>query len=39
MNPTTFPATPADVVTLTVQEFIFDLDELDKKLKGLGFIV
>ena len=29
MNPTTFPATPADVVTLTVQEFIFDLDELD----------
>ena len=29
MNHTAFPATPGDVATLTVQEFTFDLDELD----------
>ena len=29
MTPTPFPATPADVATLTVREFIFDLDEFD----------
>jgi hypothetical protein len=29
MNYTAFPATPRDVAALTVQEFIFDLDELD----------
>lgn len=31
MKPTAFPATPRDVVALTVQEFTFDLDELDGK--------
>jgi hypothetical protein len=29
MDQTAFPATPGDVATLTVQEFTFDLDELD----------
>jgi len=29
MNQTPFPATPADVAVLTVQEFTFDLDEFD----------
>jgi hypothetical protein len=29
MNQTPFPATPADVAALTVQEFTFDLDEFD----------
>jgi hypothetical protein len=29
MNHTPFPATPADVAALTVQEFTFDLDQLD----------
>lgn len=29
MNRTTFPATPGDVATLTVQEFTFDFDDLD----------
>lgn len=31
MNRTEFPATPGEVATLTVQEFTFDLDELDEK--------
>jgi hypothetical protein len=30
MNQTPFPATPADVAVLTVQEFTFDLDEFDR---------
>jgi hypothetical protein len=30
MNQTHFPATPADVAVLTVQEFTFDLDEFDR---------
>jgi hypothetical protein len=30
MNQTPFPATPADVAALTVQEFTFDLDEFDR---------
>jgi len=29
MNDTVFPVTPADVAMLTIQEFTFDLDELD----------
>jgi hypothetical protein len=29
MSHTAFPATPGDVVALTIQEFTFDLDELD----------
>jgi hypothetical protein len=29
MNHTAFPATPDDVAALTVQEFTFDLDQLD----------
>jgi hypothetical protein len=29
MNHTAFPATPKDVAALTVQEFTFDLDQLD----------
>jgi hypothetical protein len=29
VNQTGFPATPRDVAALTVQEFTFDLDELD----------
>jgi hypothetical protein len=29
MNHTAFPATPQDVAALTVQEFTFDLDQLD----------
>jgi hypothetical protein len=31
MNQTPFPATPADVAALTVQEFTFDLDEFDRQ--------
>ena len=30
MNRTSFPATPGEVATLTVQEFTFDLKELDE---------
>jgi hypothetical protein len=30
MNQTPFPATPADVAALTIQEFTFDLDEFDR---------
>jgi len=30
MNQTPFPATPADVAALTVQEFTFDLDEFER---------
>ena len=30
MNRTDFPATPGEVAILTPQEFIFDLDELDR---------
>ncbi len=29
MNHTAFPTTPGDVATLTVQEFVFDIHELD----------
>jgi len=29
VNPTAFPVTPGDVAALTVQEFTFDVDELD----------
>lgn len=31
MNDTAFPATPADVAILTVQEFTFNIDRLDPK--------
>jgi hypothetical protein len=37
MTDTAFPATPADVAILTVQEFMFNLDELDtKRVPSLG---